>query len=190
MRRRVFFVLASISLLMCLASMWIWHRSEEVADRIIVTHETSAWVVSAVSHLWFSYVTLNDSRPEGTEFRWTLNTRLGEELYPGDGGHHYFLGFTTEAYAAGFDATTSDGTRVHRSGVQHMLGVPCWFFVAVFAILTALARGIWLRSSVRRSRSLCSVCGYDLRATPQRCPECGNVAVPSEQFDEFDESRT
>jgi hypothetical protein len=45
-------------------------------------------------------------------------------------------------------------------------------------IALLLPPGVWLTAFVRRRRSaardgLCGACGYDLRASPDRCPECG-----------------
>ena len=60
-----------------------------------------------------------------------------------------------------------------------IVGVPYWFI----ALLTAAipVRWLWVgrRTARRRSRGLCPACGYDLRATAERCPECGAVPEPS-----------
>jgi hypothetical protein len=52
---------------------------------------------------------------------------------------------------------------------------PYWAMVALFAIPVAW-RGVRVVTAKRqRELGLCPTCGYDLRATPDRCPECGST---------------
>jgi hypothetical protein len=78
---------------------------------------------------------------------------------------------------------------VARAGVQYRVArlaspptlwkieFPLWIVVVV----SALIPWSWLRWRRRQARQeriergLCPACGYDLRATPTRCPECGAI---------------
>ena len=53
--------------------------------------------------------------------------------------------------------------------------VPCWALLLVFGVLPATWYVRRRRVRHRRLAGLCPSCGYDLRATPGRCPECGAV---------------
>jgi hypothetical protein len=55
--------------------------------------------------------------------------------------------------------------------------------VGCYPLLVLTKSVIAASSSARRRRrkGLCPQCGYDLRATPERCPECGTVAGAEEK---------
>ena len=63
----------------------------------------------------------------------------------------------------------------------HGVAVPHWVAMTAFSVLPSQllrrrrSRGV----STRRAKAgLCTRCGYDLRASPLRCPECGGQAPP------------
>jgi hypothetical protein len=62
------------------------------------------------------------------------------------------------------------------------VAVPHWFVAIVCAVVGWPAGTRWLKRylmSRRPKPGCCRSCGYDLRASRQRCPECGTLIAPA-----------
>jgi hypothetical protein len=59
------------------------------------------------------------------------------------------------------------------------LELPLWLVAMTFAVPPAMLLYRRRRAVQRGRAGQCPACGYDLRATPERCPECGRVIASS-----------
>ncbi len=112
------------------------------------------------SGLWDELRPLKSPPPgtmlNGKPFTFTYH----QHLLPGVG-----LGYRKTEYPA------SDPT-----SIDYDLYVPHWIPSLAFAVLPAIWYFRLARIRGRIHRGCCIRCGYDLRATPNRCPECGTVS--------------
>ena len=58
------------------------------------------------------------------------------------------------------------------------LSVPMWFLILMFAAPAVLVGANRINGLRRLKSGFCRTCGYDLRATSDRCPECGTIPSP------------
>jgi hypothetical protein len=92
--------------------------------------------------------------------------QLGQRM---PGSRQYFRGF-------GFWLVTGE----RWGDYHHALFVPAWFVSALTLVLPGVAGLRMIRSRKITGAQICRRCGYDLRATPERCPECGVVPAGQE----------
>lgn len=82
--------------------------------------------------------------------------------------------FLADARALHDPVLNLSATRAHAVHYSDLLAA-----AALLPIGWLVGRVVGARVARRRERTrgLCRYCGYDLRATPHRCPECGRVQV-------------
>jgi hypothetical protein len=182
MKRRLFTYFSGGSLLLCTATCVLWASS--YVSTFSVGRRT--WQFGSAQT-----VVLRETGLASARGRLALGTRTRQLLAGATGGQvqqsvqWYWRGRS----ALGDDARARDwygplgfefgfslaGRGLGRNGWT--LYLPYWFLCLITAAPPAfrVARAARKRRQARRDLNLCRRCGYDLRATPGRCPECGDV---------------
>lgn len=108
---------------------------------------------------FYHYRNLDEGGPTQ---EWSLGAAWGSKGYAQVGGWKQKV----------WDARKSD-----EPGYLRSVAVATWPFAVATGALPAWWAVLWaLRYRIERRRrreGLCKRCGYDLRASPERCPECG-----------------
>ena len=166
MRRRLFAVASAISLLLCVATVGLWVRSELDVDAFVggPGGQYAGEIVSRHGELWLSLI--DDRSPYRNEHMWGFRT---PEPLPEKQTH---LGFVAgrEEYV---ELERPPGTPPME--IVHYIAIPNWF------ILTSLAVTAFLltRRASGKSGFNCVRCGYSPATPAGVCPECG-TPVPKE----------
>ena len=169
MRRKLFTFAAGASAVLCIAVGGLWVRSYFATD-------TLRWADPPLWQGWVSghgrvlYLRASAADPDHPDFNpeplWHQVEPPGPDVERAQWLVRRFDGIAGFGYGRGLDPS-------YRAGAWVM---PLWFPAGLFAI----APTAWVvrrrrdRQARRRlAANLCPACGYDLRATPGRCPECG-----------------
>jgi hypothetical protein len=189
------------SLVLAIASVGLWCRSHLTTDALYVRTGGSFWYFGSVTDFavvahfrdWPDpprayYLTAPSSESDHMQFPpygVSVGGTRGMEIVGGDFSIAYGTVYV-ELEDFGPGDLGSPGLPVLQRHVSTTwssllpfwaVTVPHWALVCLFLMLPtatlAMEARRHIRSRGRRSRGLCVNCGYDLCASPERCPECG-----------------
>jgi hypothetical protein len=175
--RWLFHAFAGLSLLLCLATaiFWVVDRDSNTCQELILglRSKTAAIIIDN----WHVFVVAgsNDDDPAnvGLHFVWDNSWSLG---FYCDVFTYLYEPKLLWRHLGDFGGTVYRG-RPHEEifRAAAILMVPAWFAVTLFAIPPGFVAFRFFRRKKKRKAGSCLTCGYDLRATPDRCPECGTI---------------
>ena len=166
-KRRLFTILSALSLLLLVAVVFVWVRSYDPGD--FATYYDSPKHVEFLSSdglLRVSWGSLT-SKEYPPEPGWDVS------FWRRDGGHLAVKADLRSGTTMGFRYERWRRQTADLAADARMITIPYWSIAAVCAVGPVVVLWRWRRERHRVARGRCRACGYDLRATPGRCPECG-----------------
>jgi hypothetical protein len=199
-RRRLLNLLTVLSLLLCVAAVVV--LAATCRREFLVYRTTSAGDASAFSSKMVTFavgrgefflhvntVTFTKPAPSMYLTRMPVTVRygFGSATHGPEDRWWNRLGFrrSVNIDVVGYDSAGNRAGRAvaFRTSTQvfRIYCAPGWLFVLLTAVLPMRGAVRTLQRHGRHKAGLCPRCGYDLRATPDRCPECGTpgTAIPA-----------
>lgn len=173
-------LLSTVSLTLAVAATAMWVRSHDTEDEHryiseVAGQDTYLYVISYPGQLAIKVTPEYPPEPPdqsgATDWRWCREYEQRDRLFSGGRSSYQMAGIGIEA---GEDVLFDYfGTEVTCRG--YAVAVPYLGLALVFSVLPARYLVRHVRRRYRRANSLCVECGYDLRASSGRCPECGRA---------------
>jgi hypothetical protein len=187
-RRWRFTIVLTLALV---AALWLWHRSHQVGDVLaffVAGDGKAQLIASSKGRLCVALTNIGAGRERAWTVLWAYGPDIEEfghnldankvNVHPPPSANSSTLtpfgdgrfGFSFATSHAGVLPELPDSKLTY-------ITFPHWLAVAVIlAIAVHHSFNPAARRRQRLAKGQCVHCGYDLRASPERCPECGAVA--------------
>jgi hypothetical protein len=159
--------------MLCIAAAVLWGRSYGRDVDMLIGAGPTARLNAAASYQGRLVLFVSDVPFDPAE-QWSLQPvrAPAEEVEPLY-GQLFEPGTTLRVALGGFQIGHGTINVFKTPPAFTAFAVPHWFVVMVTGFVTV----VWIRNGIRRwwraRRGQCRACGYDLRSSPDRCPECG-----------------
>ncbi len=174
MKRVAHYVLLLLSLLCSMTIAYLWIRNDQYSDH-------ADYYSSIAMSQRTKYVSIHSANGS-VELRcgvatftpewqgWSVHSWTSMEDGPGRQ--------TATDYLQRFRRITFVGFGFKLDKEDYFVALPYWFLMSLVLALPIWELARWRKIRRRRAKGLCLQCGYDLRASSGRCPECGLPIPP------------
>ncbi len=165
MQRKLLNVAATMSLVLSIAIAALWVRSYWRCDRLVCFAASNPFGP-------FAYDKLSIAVARGS---WML---VYQPSAPTGDLQVQYRSEPPSAYAGAHWQGPSLWNRIGffmRWDADRVVISPLWFVLLLTGLMPAMTLLLRRRAARCHRHGWCATCGYDLRGTPDRCPECGEI---------------